>query len=245
MVGPACFRALREVVGFSLLSWAHQLLNPGKPQGLVPVFDTAPALTDYVKSRLQEALDANNGQHPRVIVVLRRCGKGAVDFCSAVGLPQESALKWDMAETAPGGPFQEIAASDVFLNCVYLGAHRIPPFVTHESLSLPGRRLRVTCDVSCDTNSENNPIPVYSSYSSFENPTTPASPQLDSPEPRVIVIDRLPTLVARECSEEYSILLLPNLLTLYRRDRGGAWKRAEQTYRIVRREQRSQHREES
>ena len=217
----------------ALLSWAHQLLNTGIPQGPVPVFDTAPALTDYVKSRLQEALGANNGQHPRIMVIgaLGRCGKGAVDFCSAVGLPQESVMKWDMAETASGGPFPECSLSDLLINCVYLGPHRIPPFVTHESLSAPGRRLRIICDVSCDPRSENNPIPVYTGYSSFENPTIPTSPKIDSPELRVIAIDHLPTLVARESSEEYSSLLLPSLLTLDHRDREGVWKRAEQTYR--------------
>ncbi|RYP56881.1 hypothetical protein DL771_011523 [Monosporascus sp. 5C6A] len=88
MVGPACFHALRKVMVFctnsgltdengrrvaafgywagyagtaiALLSWAHQLLNPGKPHGPVPAFDTASALTGYVKSRLQEALGANS-----------------------------------------------------------------------------------------------------------------------------------------------------------------------------------------
>ncbi|RYP62247.1 hypothetical protein DL770_009623 [Monosporascus sp. CRB-9-2] len=162
-----------------------------------------------------------------VIGALGRCGKGAVDFCSAAGLPQESVLKWDMAETASGGPFPECRLSDLLINCVYLGPHRIPPFATHEYLSAPGRRLRVICD----PRSENNPIPVYSGYSSFENPTTATSPKIDSPELRVTAIDHLPTLVARESSEEYSSLLLPSLLTLDRRDREGVWKRAEQTYR--------------
>ncbi|RYP41171.1 hypothetical protein DL767_001175 [Monosporascus sp. MG133] len=173
----------------ALLSWAHQLLNVGKPQGPVPVFDTASALTDY-----------------------------------------ESVLKWDMAETASDGPFPECRLSDLLVNCAYLDPHRIPPFVTHESLSAPGRRLRVICDVSCDP-SENNPIPVYSGYSSFENPTIATSPKIGSPELRVIAIDHLPTFVARESSEEYSRLLLLSLLTLDLRDIEGVWKRAKQTYR--------------
>ena len=217
----------------ALLSWAHQVLHPGTPQGHVPVFDSASALIDLVKSSVEEALPLNNGQSPRIIVIgaLGRCGQGALQCCADAGLPDGSLLKYDIAETKRGGPFAEIAESDIFINCVYLGAHKIPPFITAESLSKPGRRLRVICDVSCDPNSENNPIPIYSSYSSFENPTIPTSVKLDGPELRIIAIDHLPTMVAREASDEYSSLLLPSLLTLDRRNTEGVWKRAEQTYR--------------
>lgn len=215
----------------ALLSWAHQLLHPGVPQGPVPVFDSATALTDLVKSNLQTALSANNGEFPRLIVIgaLGRCGKGAIAAAEAVGI--DSILKYDIAETSKGGPFPEVASSDIFVNCVYLDANKTPPFTTFESLSGPERRLRVICDVSCDPNSDNNPIPVYSTYSSFESPTVPVSGHLDGPELRVIAIDHLPTMVAREASDEYSSLLLPSLLTLDRRDTEGVWKRAEQTYR--------------
>ncbi|RSM11585.1 hypothetical protein CDV31_006688 [Fusarium ambrosium] len=112
----------------ALLSWAHQLLHPGVPQGPVPIFNFASALTDLVKSNVQAAL---------------------ADL------------------------FPEVASSDIFVNCVYLGANKTPPFTTFESLSGPERRPRVICNVSCDPNSENNPIPVYSTYSSFKNPTAP------------------------------------------------------------------------
>lgn len=69
-----------------------------------------------------------------------------------------------MVETSKGGLFPEVALSDVFVNCVYLGASKIPPF---ESLSGPERRLYVIYDMSYDPNSDNNPIPVYSTYSLF------------------------------------------------------------------------------
>lgn len=217
----------------ALLSWAHQLLSSGVEQAAVPAFDSAPALLERVSSELAPALKANQGKHPRVIVIgaLGRCGRGAVELCQAAGIPEENILKWDMAETKRGGPFSEITESDIFINCVYLGPNRAPPFTTLESLSVPERRLRVICDVSCDPNSENNPIPVYSSYSSFNNPTIPISGHLEGPELRVIAIDHLPTLVARESSDEFSQLLLPSLLTLDRRQEDGVWTRAEKTYR--------------
>lgn len=219
-------------VAIALLSWAHQITHPGTPQGPVPVFDSADDLIAHVKSALQPAISANQGVYPRAIVIgaLGRCGKGAIDMCEAAGVT--SILKWDMAETAPGGPFREVAESDIFVNCVYLGAHKTPPFVTAESLSAPGRNLRVICDVSCDPNSENNPIPIYSTYSSFDHPTVSPAQPIDGPDLRIIAIDHLPTLVARESSDEYSQLLLPSLLTLDRRSSDdGVWQRAERTYR--------------
>ena len=153
----------------------------------------------------------------------------------AAGIPEDSILKWDLPETKIGGPFTEIAESDIFINCVYLGPHKIPPFVTYESLAIPSRRLRVICDVSCDPNSENNPIPLYSSYSSFSNPTTTVSDpsKIDGPELRIIAIDHLPTLVARESSDEYSGLLLPSLLDLDKRNNAedGVWQRAEAIFK--------------
>lgn len=217
----------------ALLSWAHQLLHPGVPLGAVPAFDSAPTLVELVRSSVAKALPLNGGKYPKVMIIgaLGRCGKGGLESCLAAGIPEESVLKWDMAETARGGPFPEITSADVLLNCVYLGAHRIPPFTTLESLSTPERRLRVICDVSCDPNSENNPIPVYAGYSSFDSPTVPTSRAIDGPELRIIAIDHLPTMIAREASDEYAGLLLPSLLQLRDRKKEGVWTRAEQTFR--------------
>ncbi|KAG8407049.1 Saccharopine dehydrogenase, variant 2 [Metarhizium acridum] len=217
----------------ALLSWAHQVLNPGVTQGPVPVFDNVSVLVQHIKSAIEPAIRINGGQSPRIMVIgaLGRCGKGAVDFCLAAGLGQDAILQWDMAETSRGGPFAEIAAVDIFINCVYLGPTPTPPFVTFESLSTQARRLRVICDISCDPNSENNPIPVYSGWSSFDKPTIPSSKPLDGPELRIIAIDHLPTLLPRESSNEYSALLLPSLLSLARREHEGVWRRAEQVYK--------------
>jgi len=79
-----------------------------------------------------------------------------------------------MAETAKGGPFQEILDVDVFVNCIYLSS-KIPSFVDHESISKAGpqRRLSVVVDVSCDTTNPNNPIPIYSINTTFSEPTVP------------------------------------------------------------------------
>lgn len=165
-----------------------------------------------------------------IIGALGRCGSGAIAACEASGIPTSSLIKWDLPETKKGGPFDEITQADILVNCVYLGAHKVPPFTTIEKLSTPERRLRVICDVSCDPNSENNPIPVYSGYSSFDSPTVAPKAELEGPELRIIAIDHLPTMIAREASDEYSGLLLPSLLELKDRQTAGVWTRAEKTF---------------
>ena len=178
-------------------------------------------------------MSLNNGQSPQVLIIgaLGRCGIGAVDLCSQAGIPESDVLDWDLTETARGGPFKEIAAADVFVNCIYLTTP-IPPFVTRESLSFPGRKLRVACDVSCDPTDPKNPMPVYTVPTTFIKPTSLMDGvHGDGPELTITAIENLPSLVAREASDVFSNLLLPSLKVLDRRDKEGVWKRAEKTYR--------------
>lgn len=218
----------------ALLAWAHQLTNPKIPlPSVIPSdYPSQPDLEKAIKDALSFAIPLNASQPPRVMVIgaLGRCGTGAVDCCLAAGVPASSIMKWDMAETAPGGPFSEIAASDIFINCIYL-SQPIPPFLTYESLSKPGRKLRVISDVSCDPGDPNNPVPLYHEYSTFVKPTLPVDLSGDGPDLTMISIDHLPSLVAREASEHFSSLLLPSLKALNRRDQEGVWVRAEKVFR--------------
>jgi hypothetical protein len=101
---------------------------------------------------------------------------------------RDDILKWDMAETAKGGPFQEILDVDIFVNCIYLSSS-IPPFVTKDQIIAAGkaRRLSVVVDVSCDTTNPFNPIPIYSINTTFPEPTVPLDLECvlseTSPEP--------------------------------------------------------------
>lgn len=85
---------------------------------------------------------------------------------------RDDIYKWDLAETAKGGPFSEILDVDVFVNCIYL-ATQIPPFITRETIAAAGkdRRLSVVVDVSCDTTNPFNPIPIYNINTTFSKPT--------------------------------------------------------------------------
>ena len=149
-------------------------------------------------------------------------------MCKNAGLPDSDIIKYDMAETAKGGPFHEIVEADIFVNCVYLTS-KVPPFVTHDILASPDRNLSVVCDVACDPNSSHNPVPIYDTWSSFSSPTLPVKLTSDPPL-SVISIDHLPSLLPREASEAFSTDLLPSLLLLDKREEAPVWKGAEKIF---------------
>ena len=88
--------------------------------------------------------------------------------------------------------------------------HKIAPFWTMATLSDVKRRLAVISDVSCDPG-ENNPIPVYTTPTTFTDPTLRviASPPLD-----LTAIDHLPSMLPVEASTDFGEQLLPYLLEL-------------------------------
>lgn len=165
-------------------------------------------------------------------MLVGRCGKGAVDMCLRAGVPEENILKWDMAETAKGGPFKEITDSDIFINCIYL-ASKIPHFVNTESLKAAGadRKLSVVCDVSADTTNPFNPVPIYSIATTFDKPTVPVHSLEQGPPLSVISIDHLPSLLPREASEAFSNDLLPHLLKLNEWRDDPVWAGAEKLFK--------------
>ncbi|WP_439110163.1 saccharopine dehydrogenase [Lentibacter sp.] len=152
-----------------------------------------------------------------VIGALGRVGTGASDLLEAMGL---TVTKWDMAETASGGPFPEILAHDIFINCI-LARPGTPQFVPLSAKDAP-RKLTAIGDVACDPDSDYNPIPVYAEATTWEAPALRVhnTPILD-----VMAIDNLPSMLPRESSEDFAAQLLPSLLTLSSLD-AGVWARA-------------------
>lgn len=165
-----------------------------------------------------------------------------------------------MAETAKGGPFQEILDVDIFVNCIYLSSS-IPPFITPETIKAAGssRRLGVVIDVSCDTTNPFNPIPIYNINTTFPEPTVdvdigcvskniypilPTTPvyatytncfgahlRPEYPLLTVISIDHLPSLLPREASEQFSADLLPSLYEFAQRHEKRVWTDAEKLFK--------------
>ncbi len=170
-------------------------------------------------AELKAEMDATGAAHPSAIVIgaLGRVGTGASDLCEALGLP---VTKWDMAETAHGGPFPEVLTHDLFFNCI-LAHEGVPQFVPRSALTAP-RKLTAIGDIACDPDSTYNPVPVYDRASTWDAPVIRAH---DAPVLDVMAIDNLPSMLPVESSEDYAAQLLPTLLTLPDPS-AGVWARA-------------------
>lgn len=178
---------------------------------------------DALITELVEGLSSIDRPAPCAIVIgaLGRVGTGASDLCSATGVP---VTKWDMAETASGGPFPEILDHEIFLNCILAGPDT-PLFVSPTAMAEP-RHLSAIGDIACDPDSDYNPIPLYKKATSWEEPVIRVG---DNPVLDIMAIDNLPSLLPRESSEDFAAQLLPHLLTLtdiYT----GVWGRAHQVF---------------
>lgn len=160
-----------------------------------------------------------SAKRPRAIIIgaLGRVGTGAADLCTALNV---TVTKWDIAETASGGPFPEVLKHEVFLNCI-LARPGCPIFVPAPAKTAP-RSLTVIGDIACDPASDFSPIKVYDRTTSWD---APALRVHDTPPLDVMAIDNLPSLLPVESSEDYAKQLLPSLLTLDRLD-DGVWGRA-------------------
>jgi saccharopine dehydrogenase (NAD+, L-lysine forming) len=165
------------------------------------------------------AADLGQGPRPRAIIIgaLGRVGTGAADLCTAMGV---AVTRWDMAETASGGPFPEVLQHEIFLNCI-LARPGCPVFVP-ASAKTDARALTVIGDIACDPTSDFSPIKVYDRATDWDAPALRAH---DAPPLDVTAIDNLPSLMPVESSEDYAAQLLPSLLTLTRLD-AGVWGRA-------------------
>ncbi len=169
------------------------------------------------------ASDLSGLSKPRAIVIgaLGRVGTGAADLCEALGI---TVTKWDMAETAKGGPFPEILDHDMFLNCIF-ARPGTPVFVPKSALSEP-RNLTAIGDVACDPDSDYNPVPIYDRATTWQAPAlrVHTDPVMD-----VMAIDNLPSMLPVESSEDFAAQLLSSLLTLSALD-AGVWGRAKANF---------------
>ncbi|MEI7599932.1 MAG: saccharopine dehydrogenase [Aestuariivirga sp.] len=195
----------------SLKCWAAQ--QKGGLCGPVSKISSKQALLDGLKAELPPV------QRPRAMIIgaLGRVGTGAADLCAAMNV---AVTRWDMAETASGGPFPEVLQHEIFLNCI-LARPGCPVFVPEAAKAAP-RALTVIGDIACDPTSDFSPIKVYDRATDWE---APALRVWDAPPLDVMAIDNLPSLLPVESSEDYATQLLPSLLTLDDLD-AGVWGRA-------------------
>lgn len=201
----------------ALKCWAAQ--QSGGLAGPITAYDSS----THLLSDLQTDLAATGSHRPNALIIgaLGRVGKGVADLCTAMGV---ATTKWDMAETASGGPFPQVLAHELFFNCV-LARPGTPVFVPSDALTRP-RKLSVIGDIACDPDSGFSPIKVYDRTTTWDAPAlrVHAEPVLD-----VTAIDNLPSMLPLESSEDYAEQLLPVLAQLGTLD-APVWARAAQTF---------------
>ena len=189
----------------ALLAWAAQC--SGHAVAALADFRSS----DEMVGAVLEALGGVSGALPTVLIIgaLGRVGRGATELCEACGVTHVA--KWDVAETASGGPFPQIISEcDVMLNCILAGPGG-PVFVPESAAALAGRRLGVIGDIACDPDSEYSPIKVNDRCTSWEEPVRRVSAD-GAPPLDVVCIDNLPSLLPRESADDFSAALLPSLL---------------------------------
>lgn len=186
----------------ALMCWVAQ--QRGALCGPVGAYATA----DDMRAALRADLADINAAPPTALIIgaLGRVGTGAADLCSAMGV---AVKKWDMDETAHGGPFPEVLAHNIFLNCI-LARPGTPVFVASDA-GTAERQLSVIGDIACDPDSAFSPIKVYERVTTWE---TPALRVHDTPELDVTAIDNLPSMLPLESSEDFAAQLLPVLMGL-------------------------------
>jgi len=142
---------------------------------------------------------------PKILIIgaKGRCGKGALSFLNELDIP---ATEWSRQDPKSS---TEILNHDIIVNCIYL-KESIEPFLTREIIdNCSDRKLRVICDVSCDTSHEYHPFPFYKENTTIENPVFRLPllvPPLD-----IIAIDHLPSLLPLESSIFFSNQLITQL----------------------------------
>ena len=174
-------------------------------------------------NELEFTLSTLKKAKPSAIVVgaLGRVGLGACDLFNDLGV---KVTKWDLLETARGGPFSEILRHDIFLNCIL--ATKKSPILFSKGDLLSARELTVIGDISCDPDSDYNPIPIYDKPTNWSSPSKVL--HLD-PLLEVMAIDNLPSLLPKESSFDFSSQILPYLKDLNTL-KTNVWARAEKIF---------------
>jgi saccharopine dehydrogenase (NAD+, L-lysine-forming) len=201
----------------SVMCWLAQ--QNGKAAGPVKTYPSA----DHLLPALQRDLTALGTKRPTALIIgaLGRVGNGAADLCQALDV---ATTRWDMAETASGGPFPQVLAHDIFLNCI-LARPGTPVFVPANAKAMP-RQLSVIGDIACDPDSDFSPIKVYDRTTTWDQPALRVH---DQPVLDVTAIDNLPSMLPAESSVDFAEQLLPHLLTL-ETDADGVWARAQECF---------------
>lgn len=134
-----------------------------------------------------------------------RCGGGVTALLDQLQLSYQ---RWTLADTQAGRSTDEMGTYDVLIHCAAALTPQ-PPLVTRSVLA-GHHRLSLLVDITCDIGNPYNLVDLGHRITSLQEPVQVIN-QGDRPL-RVIAIDHLPTLLARESSAWFSSQLLPLLL---------------------------------
>lgn len=124
-------------------------------------------------------------------------GMGAVEFYQNVGIPSNLVSKWGREETESREEYPEILEHEILTNCVSL-FHPVTPFVTKDSLEASGRKLTVIFDISNDSHSPNNPLPIYTDATNSDVDPTGQDPDTQRNIPLDHRHDTIPAQLATQ-----------------------------------------------
>ena len=200
-------------MGAALAAWRQLAADQAEkgPEGGVSGFENR-ATVEAILSELAH----RSSQHTAVVIGSKgRSGQGAVEALKHAGY---KVTEWDINETR-NLDRAALLSHDLLVNCVLMTGPGLK-LLTPEEL---GRgNLRMISDVSCDPFSDFNPLPVYSTPSTWDAPFETLANGVE-----ITSIDNLPSLLPREASEDFSDQLLPTLLTY---PDGEAWQAAKASF---------------
>lgn len=200
-------------MGAALAAWRQLAAELGEvgPEGGVSGFENR-AEVEAVLSDLAQ----RSGARKAVVIGARgRSGQGASE---ALRLAGYEVSEWDMDETRNLNR-EALLAHDLLVNCVLMTG---PGLLLLRPEDLGQGALRMISDVSCDPFSDYNPLPVYSTPSTWGQPFEALAGGVE-----ITSIDNLPSLLPREASTDFSDQLLPTLLAY---PDGEAWQAGKDSF---------------
>jgi len=197
-------------MGAALAAWRQLAQAQGKdgPEGGVRSFTR--------RAEVEDVLRGLAGNKTAIVIGAKgRSGQGATEALKLAGY---GVTEWDIEETRHLDR-EALLNHDLLVNCVLMTG---PGLLLVRPEDLGQGRLRMISDVSCDPFSDFNPLPIYSTPSTWDAPFEALKGGVE-----ITSIDNLPSLLPREASEDFSDQLLPTLLSY---PNGEAWQAAKASF---------------
>ena len=142
-----------------------------------------------------------------------RCGRGVCSILDRLKINFDRIGKMDSTDS--------LLNYDLVFNCILLDPEYKKTWFTSDAIT---ERHIVIVDISCDYSKPNNPIPLYTAATSWEQPV------LEIGNYSIIAIENLPSLLPRESSEHFSEKLVTLLLD-FDKDSSRVWERCIEAFR--------------